>query len=129
MEFWKIINKANGEAELWIEGDIVDDAWAWLYQWFGEPCASPNRFRQELAKVEGKALTVYIDSYGGDVFAAAGIYDALKKRKGTTKCVITGKAMSAATVIAMAGQTVEMSPTAMFMIHNPFPAQRATRPI
>ncbi|NCB52276.1 MAG: Clp protease ClpP [Clostridia bacterium] len=119
MSFWKFGNKSAEEAELWIDGDIVDDAWAWLYQWYGIPCASPNRFREELSKVEGKRLTVYIDSYGGDVFAAAGIYDAIKNRKGVTKCVITGKAMSAATVIAMAGKTVEMSPTAIFMIHNP----------
>lgn len=118
MKFWNF-NNLDTEAELRIEGDIVDDSWAWLYEWYGEPCASPNNFRQELEACKGKPLTVWIDSYGGDVFAAAGIYNALKNYPGKVTVKIDGKAMSAATVIAMAGEKILMSPTSIFMIHNP----------
>jgi ATP-dependent Clp protease protease subunit len=104
--------------ELRIDGDIVSDSDAWIYEWFGEPATSPNAFRDELKQYAKNDLTVWINSVGGDVFAATGIYDALKNHKGkvTTKIEI---AMSAAGVIAMAGDVVEMSPVGVFMMHNP----------
>lgn len=119
MSFYKFINKAEGEVELRIDGYIVDDDDSWLYEWFGEQCASPNSFRDELAQHKGKDITVWIDSNGGDYFAAAGIYNALKEHRGKVTVKIDGKAMSAATVIAMAGNSIQMSPAAIFMIHNP----------
>jgi ATP-dependent Clp protease protease subunit len=61
-----------------------------------------------------------VDSYGGSVFAAAGIYNALKEHKGKVTVKIDGKAMSAASVIAMAGEEILMSPMAVMMIHNPW---------
>lgn len=122
--FWKFINKAATETEpesveLRIEGDIIDDDWAWVYELFGEKAASPNAFKEELKNHAGKPLTVWIDSYGGSVFAATGIYNALMEHKGSVTVKIDGKAMSAATIIAMAGGEILMSPTAIIMIHNP----------
>ena len=117
-QFWNF-KPTEEDVELRIEGDIVDDSDSWLYEWFGEAYTSPNSFREELANYKGKRLNVWIDSYGGNVFAAAGIYNALKEHKGGVTVKIDGKAMSAATVIAMAGDKVLMSPTAMFMVHNP----------
>lgn len=124
MPFWKFTNKAATEtepesAELRIEGDIVDDEDAWMYELFGEKATSPNAFKAELAAYSGKPLTVWIDSYGGSVFAATGIYNALKERKGDVTVKIDGKAMSAATIIAMAGKEILMSPSALMMVHNP----------
>lgn len=57
---------------------------------------------------------------GGDVFAAAQIYNMLMDYKGNVHVIIDGLAASAASVIAMAGTTVSMSPVAMMMIHNPW---------
>ncbi|PUF85766.1 MULTISPECIES: head maturation protease, ClpP-related [unclassified Geobacillus] len=124
MPFWKFIhNKATDDepesVELRIEGDIVDDDEAWLYEWFGVPSVSPNAFKEELSQYKGKDITVWIDSYGGSVFAAAGIYNALKEHNGKITVKIDSKAMSAASVIAMAGDEVLMSPMAVMMIHNP----------
>ena len=124
MKFWTFKNVAGTEtepesAELRIEGDIVSDDDSWLYEYLGIKAASPNAFKQELSAHSGKPLTVWIDSYGGDVFAAAGIYNALKEHKGAVTVKIDGKAMSAASVIAMAGDTIQMSPVAIMMIHNP----------
>jgi ATP-dependent Clp protease, protease subunit len=124
MPFWKFTNKAATETEpesgeLRIEGDIASDDDAWLYELFGIKSTTPNAFRQELANYRGKPITVWIDSYGGDVFAAAGIYNALKEHDSAVTVKIDGKAMSAASVIAMAGSTILMSPVALMMIHNP----------
>ena len=69
-------------------------------------------------KGEGN-ITVWINSPGGDVFAAAQIYNMLMDYKGNVTVRIDGLAASAASVIAMAGTTVEMSPVGMLMVHNP----------
>lgn len=121
MKFWNFIkNQATEETiELRIEGDIVSDDDSWLYEWLGEAHSSPNSFRTALNEFKGKDITVWIDSYGGDVFAAAGIYNALKEHNGKITVKIDGKAMSAASVIAMAGDEILMSPMAIMMIHNP----------
>lgn len=122
MPFWNFIQNKDdeNEVELRIEGDIVSDDDAWFYEWFGISVATPNKFRNDLKEHKGKNITVWIDSYGGDTTAAAGIYNALKEHKGKVICKIDGKAMSAASVIAMAGEEIHMSPLAIMMIHNPW---------
>jgi len=64
-------------------------------------------------------ISVWINSPGGDVFAASQIYNMLKEYKGKVNVKIDGLAASAASVIAMAGDEISMSPVAMLMIHNP----------
>lgn len=125
-KFWNFIrNEAQSDdVELRIEGEIVSDDDAWIYEWFGIPAATPNAFREALAEHKGKSVTVWIDSWGGDVFAAAGIYNALKEHKGKVTVKIDGKAVSAASVIAMAGDEILMSPVSMLMIHNPWTGAR-----
>lgn len=122
-KFWNFIKNQSTETqeesvELRISGDIMSDDDGWIYEWFGIPVASPNSFRNELAQYKGKDITVWIDSYGGDVFAGAGIYNALKEHDGKVTAKIT-KAMSAASVIAMAADEILMSPVGIMMIHNP----------
>lgn len=119
-EFWNFTDNVDQDTdELRIDGDIVDDGDAWLYDWLGMPCASPNKLRLELKKREGKRLNVWINSYGGSVFAGAGLYNALKAHKGTVNVIVDGIAASAASVVAMAGDTISISPVGMLMIHNP----------
>jgi len=126
VRFWNFIRNQATETqpasvELRIDGDIVDDDEAWLYEWFDEPSASPNAFRNELANYKGEDLTVWIKSYGGSVFAATGIYNALMEHKKNGQKVIVkiDIAMSAATIPAMAGDEVLISPAGIVMIHNP----------
>ena len=64
-------------------------------------------------------ITVWINSPGGDCVAAAQIYNMLMDYKGNVTVKIDGIAASAASVIAMAGNTVLMSPVSTMMIHNP----------
>ncbi|MED3888285.1 head maturation protease, ClpP-related [Priestia aryabhattai] len=125
-KFWNFVKNETSldTVELRIDGDIVSDNDAWMYEWFGEPSASPNAFRNELSQYKDQAITLWIDSYGGDVFAAAGIYNALKSHNGKIVAKIDGKAMSAASVIAMAADEILMSPVGLMMIHNPLTGVR-----
>ena len=64
-------------------------------------------------------MTVFINSPGGDVFAASQIYSMLKNHKGKVTVKIDGIAASAASVVAMAGDETLIAPTALMMIHDP----------
>ena len=85
--------------------------------WFDDDI-TPAMFREELFAGSGP-ITVWINSPGGDCIAASQIYTMLMDYKGDVTVKIDGIAASAASVIAMAGTKVLMSPTAMMMIHNP----------
>ena len=85
--------------------------------WWGDE-VTPKLFKDELLSGSGN-VTVWINSPGGDVFAAAQIYNMLKDYPGKVTVKIDGLAASAASVIAMAGSEVYMSPVSMMMIHNP----------
>ena len=109
-KFW---NFSAGEAgrELYLNGPISDETW-----WGDE--ITPAAFREELAAGEGD-ITVWINSPGGCVFAAAEIYTALREYNGRVTVKITGICASAASVVAMAGDEVLMSPVSYMVIHNP----------
>ncbi|MCI1985315.1 MAG: Clp protease ClpP [Lactobacillus sp.] len=101
-----------------IKGDVVDDGSGAFYDWLGMPCAHPSAISTALAVDDGDDVTVDVASGGGDVFAASEIYTMLKNHAGTVTINIQGLAASAASVIAMAGDKITMSPTAMMMIHR-----------
>ncbi len=79
---------------------------------------TPQLFKEELVSGNGD-ITVWINSPGGDCVAAAQIYNMLREYEGNVTVKIDGIAASAASVIAMAGDKVLMSPVSMMMIHNP----------
>ncbi|WP_395013584.1 head maturation protease, ClpP-related [Robinsoniella peoriensis] len=111
-KFWNWIkNEDEGARTLYLDGEISDETW------YGDE-VTPQIFKTELAAGEGD-ITVWINSPGGDVFAAAQIYNMLMDYKGNVMVKVDALAASAASVIAMAGTTVQMSPVAMMMIHNP----------
>ena len=110
-KFWNFTEDDSGRT-LRIEGQIADETW------FGDE-VTPQVFKNDLHAGSGD-ITLWINSPGGDVFAAAQIYNMLMDYKGDVHVVIDGLAASAASVIAMAGTTVSMSPVAMMMIHNPW---------
>lgn len=115
-KFWNWIRNEDESAPhmertLFLNGMISDETW------YGDE-VTPQLFKDELNAGSGN-ITVWINSPGGDVFAAAQIYNMLRDYKGNVTVNIDGVAASAASVIAMAGNTVCMSPVAMMMIHNP----------
>lgn len=110
-KFWNWIRDDTGTRVLRLEGPIDSESF-----WGDE--ITPAMFRQELEAEEGD-LTVWINSPGGNVFAAAEIYTMLQEYKGAVTVKIASIAASAASVVAMAGSRVLMSPTALLMIHDP----------
>ncbi|QEK12587.1 Clp protease ClpP [Crassaminicella thermophila] len=105
-------------AKINIKGAIVSNDIKWIYEWFEMDATSPKDVENEIEKANGEDLEVEINSGGGDVFAGSEIYTALKSYKGNVEVRIVGIAASAASVIAMAGDKVLISPTAEMMIHN-----------
>jgi len=71
-----------------------------------------------LRKNKGKAVTVNINSPGGDFFEGVAIYNLLKEHDGDVNIRIVGMAASAASVIAMAGDNIKIAESAFLMIHN-----------
>lgn len=101
-----------------IKGPIVGNSDAWIYEWFGIEVASPNSVNKAIEEANGDEIEVEINSGGGSVFAGSEIYTALKSYKGNVTVKIVGLAASAASVIAMSGKKIIMSPTAQMMMHN-----------
>ncbi|CAM3183308.1 MULTISPECIES: head maturation protease, ClpP-related [Streptococcus] len=110
-KFWNFSEEDTGRT-LRLEGQIADQTW------FGDE-VTPQLFKEELNRSSGD-IKLWINSPGGDVFAASQIYNMLMEYKGDVHVQIDSLAASAASVIAMAGTTVSMSPVAMMMIHNPW---------
>jgi len=119
-KFWewksrKIRDQAEGteaaERVLFLNGTIAEESWF-------DDDVTPELFRSELNSGTGN-ITVWINSPGGDCVAAAQIYNMLMDYKGDVTVKIDGIAASAASVIAMAGTKVLMSPVSCMMIHNP----------
>ena len=75
-------------------------------------------FRAELDKAPGKALNVEINSPGGDVFVGLAIYNMLKASGKTIKVKVMGVAASAASLIAMAGDSISMPKNTFMMVHS-----------
>lgn len=111
---WKNQNQTeNSPAEriLFLNGTIAEESWF-------DDDVTPQLFKDELNAGKGD-ITVWINSPGGDCVAAAQIYNMLTNYNGKVTVKIDGIAASAASVIAMAGTEVYMSPVSMMMIHNP----------
>jgi ATP-dependent protease ClpP protease subunit len=100
-----------------IRGPIVSSNQHRFYQFYGMEATSPRSVADALAKGNGERAEVEINSGGGEIFAASEIYTALRSYAGGVHIRIVGLAASAASIIAMAGES-EMTPTGMMMIHN-----------
>ena len=112
--FWDFVASQEGNtAELLLYGEISD------YSWYGDEI-TPAEFNNDLKTLGAvEEITVRINSGGGDVFAAVAIYTRLKEHKAKITVKIDGWCASAATIIAMAGDTIEISVGGIFMIHDP----------
>ena len=119
-KFWnwknRVVQDSGTEGEttervLELNGTIAGESWF-------DDDVTPQLFKEELNAGNG-GITVWINSPGGDCVAAAQIYNMLSNYAGKVTVKIDGIAASAASVIAMAGDTVLVSPVSMMMIHNP----------
>lgn len=113
--FWNFRDAANENAapELILYGDIASETW-----WGDE--ITPRQFTEELNALGNvPEIVVRINSGGGDVFAANAIYTRLKDNAAKITVKIDGWAASAATIVAMAGDVIEIPGNGVFMVHDP----------
>lgn len=114
-KFWNWTNQTDNPKEngrtLFLNGTIADESWY-------DDDVTPQLFKNDLYAESGD-VTVWLNSPGGDCVAAAQIYNMLKEYPGNITIKIDGIVASAASLIAMAGDEVLMSPVSMMMIHNP----------
>lgn len=102
-----------------INGEIIPNDYAWLYDWYEMEYTCPANVKDILNALEdGEDVTVIINSGGGDVVSGQEIYSILKGVKNHVTVDVQSMAASAASMIAMAGDTVRMSPVSLLMIHN-----------
>lgn len=112
-KFWKIENAVDHSGStLYLEGPISDESW------YGDE-TTPQAFRAELKELNTNKLTVVLNSGGGDVWAGLAIYNELRELDAEIVIRVDGLAASIASVIAMAGDKIIMSPGSMMMIHKP----------
>lgn len=113
-KFWSFKAKNEKTGELLLYGEIASSSW-----WGDE--VTPKQFKEDLdALGDIDTLDVYINSPGGDVFAGQAIYSILRRCDAQVSVYVDGLAASAASVVAMAGDTIIMPTNAMMMIHNPW---------
>lgn len=103
-----------------IKGDVVSDNYGMMYDYFGfgDLLTWPSKVKNILSETDDDEVILNIASNGGDVFSASEIYTKLKNSGKNVIANVEGLAASAASVIAMAGDVVNISPTAQIMIHK-----------
>ena len=111
MSYYTIAARGPLVAEIRIDGPIGDS--------FFEETITAKSFTAELAKVKAETLNLYLNSPGGSVMDANVIYSALKRHPAKVHCIVDGWALSAASLIAMAGDTISIGKRSLMMLHNP----------
>ena len=103
---------ALAAAEIFIYGDIGESWW--------DETVSAAQFVKDLNALAADQITIRINSQGGSVPDGIAIHNAIKRHKATTTTIVDGMALSIASLIALAGDTVEMAENAVMMIHAPW---------
>lgn len=111
----EIKNKTAESADLYFYGEICSSQWE---KW-SEEDSCPQDVQDFLNHLDGVSnINIYINSPGGDSFAGNAIYNILKRNPADKTVYIEGVAASAASVIAMSGNSIIMPPGAQLMVHN-----------
>ncbi|MFA1734144.1 head maturation protease, ClpP-related [Fusobacterium animalis] len=117
MEILNQARKNKNELNIQIYGQIGG------FSWFDEPVSADQVYKElENFGNDIDTINLYINSPGGSVTEGCAIYSALKRHKAVKNVYIDGQCSSIASVIAMAGDKIAMSPVATMMIHNPITA-------
>ena len=101
-----------------LKGDVVDDELAQMYDAFDVNCIHPQEVTDFLQSANNQPVTINLNSYGGDVFAADDIYSQLQAYTGDVTVVIGGIAASAGSIVAMGSDKLLMSAPSILMIHR-----------
>ncbi|MFT3952773.1 MAG: Clp protease ClpP [Oscillospiraceae bacterium] len=110
---------AEGEADIYIFGDIVTPDWQGCYEMWGDTSTTSGlSLVNDIRGLGVGTINVHINSYGGDVSEGLAIYNALKNHAAKIRTYCDGFACSSASVIFMAGDERIMNDASILMIHN-----------
>jgi len=113
VKHYQIVDNGDNEPAEILIYDVIGSSW-----W--EETVTAKQFVKDLQALgPNRPLNVRINSPGGSVFDGTAMFNALKKHKGHVQVNIEGIALSMASVIAMAGDTINMADNALMMVHNP----------
>ncbi len=120
-KFWNIASTSGDSGEITLYGDVMSQkprSW-----WTGEErpglYITPEGFMEDLAAVKGKKeITIKINSCGGDLYTGIAIHNAIKALNAHKTVIVEGIAASAASVIACAGDELNVYPGSMIMVHE-----------
>lgn len=118
-KFWNMSSNVGDDRVLnmYVYGEIMTDQSAWFGSEDDVVC---REFIKDLHRYpNAKRINIYINSGGGEVFAAVSMAQQLKKHKAEVHTYVEGICASAATIIAMAGDVRHMSVSGLYMIHLP----------
>lgn len=121
-KFWNVVTSNDTDsAEITLYGDVLDSLprdW-WTNEVIEGQYITPEGFMDDLAAVRGKSeVVIKLNSCGGDVYTGIAIHNALKGLSGHKTVIVEGIAASAASVIACAGDEVQVYPGSIMMIHG-----------
>lgn len=105
--WYQVVNTDSDRAEVFLYGAIDD--------WDG---TSASAFSKELKAIKASSIDLHINSPGGLVFEAVAIYTALQRHPAKVDVHIDGLAASAASFVAMAGDSISIEKPAKMMIHD-----------
>ena len=116
--FWRVEDYLANNGEIWIDGDFTSED--------GDYILSLIRYMEEKHKTNNKfdTVTIYINSYGGDLVSGLNLYEALRHTELEVETVITGYACSIAGILFLAGDEILMLPHSHFHMHEPRNAGR-----
>ncbi|HPD57628.1 MAG TPA: Clp protease ClpP [Smithellaceae bacterium] len=128
---YRNIKNAEATAKFWgktltkqewykIEAAANDNTEILVYDVIGWPFIEADAFVRDLASIKSKKITLRINSPGGDVFDGVAIFNALKNKDAEIITRVEGLAASIASIIALAGDEIQMHKSAMYMIHDPW---------
>lgn len=110
--------KNNAEAfEIYVNGDITSDC-DW-HDFCNDMDIYPSKIKEQLDQAGDKAVNVYINSPGGDLFSGVAIHNMLKNHTGKTKAIVQGLCASSASIVAFGCDEIEMPSNTYLMIHKP----------
>lgn len=112
-----------GEDAAGIRSLVIDDATITMFDVIGEDFwtgggVTAKKVAAQLRAIGDRPVTVQINSPGGDMFEGIAVYNVLREHSQPVTVQVMGMAASAASIIAMAGDTVEIGASSFLMIHN-----------
>lgn len=116
------LRDAPSGARQWFRFENRDSAApsVYIYDEIGFFGITAADFLSEFRDITAPAVTLHLNSPGGDVFDGIAIYNELRSHRAKVNVVVDSIAASIASVIAMAGDTVTMTRGSMMMIHEPY---------